>query len=264
LTFSTLFPHVRSGGVRDLIIRHLKSAVGKSAGGLLRVVPPRRRFWVALRFANAIGSVRETISALRGRPFRLGSGREYTLAYLLGCMDLQRLEFATAIRVIGLDQLRLATARKRGVLVVTTHANAGLARLILRPLFDSELPAVTVSTGSGFPICGTGLLGETIAPNSAFLLRVRSKLRAGFVVCAMIDAPNAENLTPHHVSVDGGSTWLADPIIRMAVRWQVPVASLKGSLGNSGVVLELEISSSQNEDEVIRALSSFISPCMAE
>jgi hypothetical protein len=80
----------------------------------------------------------------------------------------------------------------------------------------------------------------------------------------MIDAPNAENLTPHHVSVDGGSTWLADPIIRMAVRWQVPVASLKGSLGNNGVVLELEFSSSQDEDEVIRALSSLISPCIAE
>jgi hypothetical protein len=126
------------------------------------------------------------------------------------------------------------------------------------------LPAVTVSTGSGFPICGTGLLGETIAPNSAFLLRVRSKLRAGFVVCAMIDAPNAENLTPHHVSVDGGSTWLADPIIRMAVRWQVPVALLKGSLGNNGVMLELEISSSEDEDGVIRALSSFISPCVAK
>jgi len=205
--------------------------------------------------ANTIGPVRDVVATLRRRPFQLGSGREYTLAFLLRCMDLSQLEFATAINVTGLDELQRAVSEKRGVVVVTTHGNAGLARVILRPLYDANLPAVTISGGPGFPICGTGLTGETIAPAATFLLRVRTRLRAGFIVCAMLDAVGADERTPNHVTTDDGTTWLADPLIRMAVRWQVPIAILKASLDGNGVRLDVKIRTSVTETEVLEAMS---------
>jgi hypothetical protein len=245
--------------VFELIVRNLKNVRDHGIGILLGLVSRRRRFSAATRLANTIGPLREMIARLRGRQLRLGSGREYTLAYLLGCMDICQLEFATKISVSGLEDLRRAAGGGRGVLVVTTHANAGLARLILRPLADLNIAAVTISGGFGFPICGSGAVGETIAPGGTFFVRVRSKLRAGFVVCAMLDAPTVTDRTRRHVTADGGSTWLADPLIRLAVRWQVPIAVLTASFRDDRVLLEVQISTSCNENDVMQALSPLVS-----
>ncbi|MCU1228262.1 MAG: hypothetical protein JWO97_1146 [Acidobacteria bacterium] len=240
------------------VVHVLKNARDNGVGIVLGLLAGHRRFAAAIYIANVLGPLREVIARLRGRPLRLGSGREYTLAYLLGCMDLRELRFATRISVIGLDALRRAVALNRGVLVVTTHANAGLARLVLRPLADSNIRCVTISGGRGFPICGTGAVGPTIAPTGTFLVAVRSKLRAGLVVCAMVDAPVDANRTRRHVTVDGGSTWLAEPLIQLVARWQVPIAVLKASFENDRVLLEVQISDSQNTSDVVLALSSSV------
>jgi DNA-binding transcriptional LysR family regulator len=168
-------------------------------------------------------------AAIKGRPLRFGTGREYVLAWLLGVMDTARLQFEPRIEMHGLETIETAAAKGRGILVVGTHANAGLARLALRPLDDAGMRCLVISTAAGFPICGNGRMAETLTPSGMFLLAVRTRFRAGMAVCAMLD----------HVTA-AGDVVIRDPLLRVAERCGVPTAFLRARLEGHAVVIDVE------------------------
>jgi hypothetical protein len=200
----------------------------------------------------------ELLANVRRRPLRLGSGAEHVLATLLEQLDNNDVRYTPAITTLGMDEFQRAAAAMRGVVVATTHANGGLSRLILWPLDQAGLTAIAVSSGETYPLCGTGRPTETIAPTGTFLLRVRTKLRAGAVVAAMLDSDDAEATASSRADANRGAIRIADPLIRMAVQWDVPIAIVAASLARDHVVLRFEMSWSV--DEVVKALSALVAP----
>lgn len=210
--------------------------------GVFRLTPRRYRFKVARVLATLAGS-----------------GAERRLGYFLAGMDARGLPFDPDVEVSGFEQLRAAQEAGQGVVMIGTHANSGMARLLLRALDDARVPFVATSHAPGYPICGTGREVETIRPSGAFLVAVRSKLRSGSVVCALLDSPEPMARDAAHVVIDGASLWLATPLVRMAIQWQVPIFFMKGQFTGRSIVVELQPSpAAVNTDEVIEAFAAFL------
>ena len=191
--------------------------------GVFRLIPRTWRFKLA-----------RSLAALAG------SRAERCLGYFLAVMDERRLPFDPEVTLSGFEELRTAAEAGRGALVIATHGNAGMARLILRALDEARVNSAVLSHAPGYPICGTGREVETIRPAGTFLLAVRSKLRSGSVVCGLIDSPEPLARDAAHVVVDGASLWLSTPLIRVAIQWQVPVFFLKGRFAGRAVAVELQ------------------------
>ena len=216
---------------------------GSLIHGAFRLIPRTWRFTVA-----------RALAALAG------SGAERALGYFLAGMDARQLRFDPEVTLSGFEELRTAAEAGRGALVIGTHANAGMVRLILRALDDARVNSAVLSHASGYPICGAGRDVETIRPAGAFLLAVRSKLRSGSVVCALIDSAEPLARDAAHVVIDGASLWLTTPLVRVALQWQVPLFFMKGRFAGRSVAVELQAAPvAVPTAKVIEAFAAFLS-----
>ncbi len=226
-----------------------------------RLLPRKYRFAFARDLATGFGPLLDGLFRLwrRRRP-RFGSAREYALAHLLGGMDARRLQFDLALQVSGLDELQSASRSGRGVLLLGTHTNAGLVRIALRSLDDAGIRAVAITDDPAFPICGSGRAAETISPKGSFLVTVRSRLRSGAVVCALLDSVERQSRNAIRVDVRGASTWIADPLIQVALRWGVPLFYFKAGFQDGSVSLDFApCSLAHDADDIVQHYPAFLS-----
>jgi hypothetical protein len=238
----------------------MRNAPRKGVGFLLRLLPYGSRFPAAIQVAQWTGYVLERFAMLRGGEFRLGATAEWALARLLEDMDNRGVAFRPSVTVVGMDELQTAAAGMRGVVVAMTHANAGLSRVIFSALDRARIPVIAISGADAFPICGAGgRTTDTIVPTGTFLLRVRGKLRRGFVVCAMLDLDGRVGRVGRRDRGNRGSVVIAEPLIRVAVRWRVPIAIVSASLHGRDVVLDVRMSPSPEVDDVVSALAAMVS-----
>ena len=209
----------------------------------ISLLPERHRFRAAIIVASLLAGPLEALSVVRRRTLKFASRREHVLTDLLALMDGRKLHFDVPLDVRGSDDLRRVLKRGRGAVLVSTHLNAGLSRVVLRFLSDSNLPFIAVSSGPHYPICGAASLAPTRTPltESSFLLRIRSDLRAGTVVCALIDSAIPSRRATVRVETQGGSLWVADPLVRLAVRLDVPAVFFRASLEGGTVLLEMAL-----------------------
>ena len=225
----------------------------------MRLLAPRHRFFATLLIATC-GAAPFEMLVMRRFAHRMASARHYLLMQLLALLDSHRLEFDLPVDTTGFDSLKDAASAGRGVLVVTTHVNAGVSRIILRLLYDARLAAVVVSAGSSYPICGAGRDAGTVNPGASALLTVRSRFRDGVIVCAMIDRPAPPpDSDALEVRTSYDSFWVVDPLLRVAVKSQVPVAFVRGSVDGWHVRLDIRIGCG-TADEVIRGFAEFMTP----
>ena len=197
------------------------------------------RFPLAVRAASVIGHLQTLGNRALGRELSdLGSPAEHRLAHFLQVCDSRHLAFEPDITIEGMDVVTQRPGRL-GVLLLTTHANAGLARVVLRVLHDRQVKCVVVSTGPGYPVCGSRTLAPCIAPHGAFLVAVRSRLRAKEVVCAMIDA--SEPTSPRAVSIETphGTVWISDALLRVADLVGADIGFMKATVRGGQIVIEI-------------------------
>jgi hypothetical protein len=228
--------------------------------GCLSILPERHRFRVAILVASAFAGLLAALSLIRGRRLMFGSRRESLLSHLLALMDGRKLHFDVPLDVRGSDDLQRAVKGRRGVVLVGTHLNAGLARTVLRFLSDSDLQFSVVSSGANYPICGAAsvALSRTPRTRSSFLVTIRSDLRAGAVVCALIDSPTPSSRATVRVRTQGGSFWVADPLVRLAVRWNVPVIFFRASLEDWRVLIEMAVPpQAASADRIVHEFAEF-------
>lgn len=222
-----------------------------------RLVPQRRRFALAMRLSAPLAAVLRALLFLMRRRLRLATPRELTLAILLGALDARRVRYtvpqpAESVRSLG------ESAARTGALLVTTHANAGLARLVLSQADAAGIPLVVISGAPGFPIAGAARSLRTIAPEGTFLVSVRNCWRRGEVVASMVDTtPRDGN---RRVELESGSFVVADPIVRLAARCSVPVFFMTARIEEGRVAIDLrELDARPDEDafvaELVRSLS---------
>jgi lauroyl/myristoyl acyltransferase len=161
---------------------------GSLFGKLISLVPRRMRYGTTRRLSHML------------LPFwrhRLATGKwhverdeEFVLGWALHLLDRFDVRFDPLTRMEGHELLKEAVEAGRGTLLVGTHAL--LNRLWMRALADAGYEFQLVAIEPSFRIVGTERHITTIERSRNVLLRVRSALRRGETVCALIDQRDSD------------------------------------------------------------------------
>lgn len=208
------------------------------------LIPRRRRFGTVMLLSFPLASLLRVVLFLARRRPRLGTPREYVLAFLLGALDEHRIQYSVPASTDSVPLLR-ETAKATGALIAGTHANGGLHRISLRDLDDGGIPLTIVSAAPSFPIAGSGHGARTIAPEGAFLVAARNAWRRGEIVGSMVDT------TP-----EDGEVFIAEPIVRLAARCGVPVFTMMSRLTRDRIYVDYrEVRVEAGEDDLVTELA---------
>src|SRR5207253_748203 len=121
---------------------------------------------------------------------RIDRGDEIALHYALSIMTHSGAMFDPEMSVDGAEKFDAAWKKGRGVVVVAPHALLSL--LLFRYLHDIGCVPTIVSASPSVHIYGRRLVVRALQPSPATMFCLRSALRSGGVVCAMIDQQQAE------------------------------------------------------------------------
>jgi lauroyl/myristoyl acyltransferase len=228
------------------------------AGGVvaraLSAVPHQYRFDAARVLARAIEPVLRRTTLYRTWPTRLDGVRELSLYGVMTLMDRQRVPFDPPLRLPGADLLHEDIRRGRGVLVLGLHQS--LATLFPRYLHDIGCTPLIVAASADFPIVGSATSAPALQGSVSLLVRARSQLRAGGVVCAMLDVTGRENVVAETAGgpIDFNPAWM-----RLAQRCQASILFVWAHLERKHVVITVSRPAyppDASADEVIDAVVS--------
>lgn len=176
---------------------------------------PRRLRWPALVGASAAIApiVRRTMT--REAPFYVADGpHEIALWKLIVAAGEAGLEFDPVLEIEGLHHFEAAFAADRGVLAVGPHAS--LTYLIVRHMHSGGRDPVVVTASPDHVVAGMRRPPRTIAAGRLLLAESVRHLRAGDLVCAMLDRPDPAEAT-FTVETCRGPIHVADPLLRCAL-----------------------------------------------
>jgi hypothetical protein len=206
-------PGLRANRGRKVLIRAAEFCFAAA----LRLVPRGRRFGLTVRAASAAVPLLRRTSAYRQQE-RIGfdGPREIALHFMLNALTRNGTRFDPPVRVSGFEEFERAYAAGKGVLVVGPHA--ALTLLMVRLFFDRGLDPVVISPDPGMRAGGTTVTVRTIQPSPTFLVKTRSSLRRGEVVCAMPDRAEHHGERTIEFSTDGGRVIVAPALLHVAAR----------------------------------------------
>jgi lauroyl/myristoyl acyltransferase len=208
--------------------------------GCLQLLPRRARFATLLQMARVLWPVARRANLGRWHRTRLTSSTADT-AVFAGCelLDRRRISYDPQIDVVGEDALAAALQMGRGVVLLTVH---GLLSNLLIRFYEADRglspTMVAVSDQTSF-VSGTGRRPDVLVPSPTFLLRLRTRLRQGGVVFAMVDRA-AEDPRALHFMTRHGPVTITDSMLRLAVRLHAPVLFTTCHVHGTAVVLRIE------------------------
>lgn len=124
---------------------------------------------------------------------------------------------------------------------------------------------MVISNAGAYPACGAGAAIPTIRPDGSVLVSVRSHLRAGRVVCAMVDSVQPSPQWSIEVRTANGSLWVADQLLRLARRCDASIVFVAGRVERCRVAVTLQrLAATSDEDTLIRDLVSFVEAHLGE
>ena len=165
----------------------------------MRLVPRRYRFDAAFAVARAaVPLFRRTEAYWEQERIGFDEPHEIALHFVLNALTRKGTRFDPVIAVKGYEELERAYATGKGVLVVGPHA--ALTLLMIRHFYDRGLDPVVISPDPRMRVGGTAVTARTVQPSATFLIKTRSRLRRGELVCAMPD--RAEHHGPRTVEFD--------------------------------------------------------------
>jgi hypothetical protein len=165
---------------------------GGVAARALNAVPRHYRFDAARIVARSIEPVLRRTTLYKTWPSPYDGVRELSLYGVMTLMDRQRVAFDPALRLPGVELLHDDLRRGRGVLLLGLHQS--LATLFPRYLHDIGCTPLIVAASPTFPLVGAATSAPALQSSASLLVRVRSQLRAGGVVCAMLDVGGRESI----------------------------------------------------------------------
>jgi lauroyl/myristoyl acyltransferase len=228
------------------------------AGGVatraLKAVPRHYRFDAARVLARAVEPVLRRTTLYRTWPTRLDGVRELALYGVMTLMDRQRVLFDPRLRLPGVDLLHDDLERGRGVLLLGMHQS--LATLFPRYLHDIGRTPLIVAASTTFPIVGSATSAPALQGSASLLVRVRSQLRAGGVVCAMLDVGGRESIS---ADTAAGHMGLNHAWMRLAWRCQASILFVWAHVERTRIVITLSrpaYAPDASADEVIDAVVS--------
>lgn len=232
---------------------------GRAAALVMRSVPRRLRFGATVWVARALRPViRRTAAYREQRQQGVDGLGEITLFRVLTALDNARTPYDPAMRVEGWEEMEAAIRSGQGVLLVGPHTM--LSGLVPRHLHDRGAPALVIAAPPSFPLAGAGRDAEVVFPSPTFLLSVRSRLRAGKIVCGMIDRGDDLRRRSIHFATPGGTVQIADALIPLAVRCGARVVFIAVRTEGSAVVARFAAPSpaSRTADTVTADFIAFV------
>ena len=227
---------------------------GGVAARALKAVPQHYRFDAARVLARAVEPVLRRTTLYRTWPTRLDGVRELALYGVMTLMDRQRVPFDPPLRVPGVELLHDDIRRGRGVLVLGLHQS--LATLFPRYLHDIGCTPLIVAASTAFPIVGAAKSAPALQGSASLLLRVKSQLRSGGVVCAMLDVTGRETV---QTETAVGHIGLNHAWMRLAWRCQASILFVWTHVERKRIVITLSrptYAPGASADEVIDAVVS--------
>jgi hypothetical protein len=195
---------------------------GYAFARILRSLPRSLRFGYAVqlaRFARPVIGRTDAVSSWTSG--RFDGVRDSALHVVLERLTAYGVAFDPTLEIEGESVLRAAVARGSGVLVIAPHAQLSL--LVPRYLTEQGLPPLIIAKYPMFPLRGTDRFVETFQPSATYLLKVRGHLRAGGVVCAMIDDADPAGRRTVAVETEAGRLFVSPALLEVAVRTSAEV-----------------------------------------
>ncbi|MBD0372237.1 MAG: hypothetical protein ICV60_15450 [Pyrinomonadaceae bacterium] len=184
---------------------------------LMWATPRPYRFGAARMMARALTPlVSRTAWYRHQRQLRMDGVSEIALHYALTIMSHSGALFDLNLKVEGAEKLDAALKKGQGVLVVGSHALLSLS--LFRYLYDIGCVPAIISTAPFIHIYGKRMVACAIQPSPAFMIGLRSILRGGGVVCAMIDQHRPIGQRTIEFSTPEGPVYISDALIRLARR----------------------------------------------
>jgi hypothetical protein len=181
----------------------------------MRAVPRRYRFAAARIASETLRPfVRRSTLFRQHRRFGMDTDREVALHHALKAMTCSGTLFDPPLTIVNVGQLHDALATGRGVFFATTHMV--LAPVALRHLHDRGITSFVVAS-SPLEIIGTGAHAQAVAPAAESLPQVRSLLRRGGALMAMLDGAQPGPRTIEFETA-AGTLRIRDTLIRLAAR----------------------------------------------
>jgi lauroyl/myristoyl acyltransferase len=213
----------------------------------LRLAPRRFRFGTVLTLTSAVLPLLRRTSAYRVQAEMGFDGpREIALHFMLNALTRNGTRFDPVIDVKGYEEFERAYAVGKGVLVVGPHA--ALTLLMIRHFYDRGLDPVVVSPDPRMRVGGTTVRARTVQPSPTFLVKTRSRLRGGDVVCAMPDRAEHHGARTVEFATAGGCVIFAPALMHLAARCGARVifteVHAEGREALAGTICASEVTSS--------------------
>lgn len=155
-------------------------------------------------------------------------------AMVLRAMDRLDVGFDLQFRVEGEPLLDAALGHASGTLMIGTHA--WTTTLITRALYDAGIDFHVVASGPRYHIPGTPQWVDTIEATPYMLVRVRSALRRGEVVFALLDRGAPQTSRTTRIDTALGEVHIAEAILRIAATSGTPTIFMMSSMSDDGTV----------------------------
>jgi hypothetical protein len=179
--------------------------------------PRPYRFKAAKALSRCLAPIVRRTSWYRSQSgLRIDGVREIALHHVLSIMNHSGALFDPKLCVDGAEQLDAALKSGRGVLFVAPHALLSLT--LFRYLYDRHTVPMIVSLAPLVHVYGKRLVARAIQPSPSFMIRLRSVLRGGGVVSAMIDRQPAGQPGTVELETASGPVYISDALIRLAKR----------------------------------------------
>ena len=215
--------------------RHLVRRVLWIVAQALRLVPRSQRAAVAFRASRVLAPVIRRVPDM-AEALRMHVETEADAAFGIALRVLNRFDIAFDLRfdIEGEDVLSAATQRRAGTLLVGTHALT--TQLIPRALTDQGTAFHVVSRGPTYRIAGTPRWIDAIHPNPNVLLSVRSALRRGELILALLDRGAPQAGRTQCVETRLGDVHIADALLRVAVNAGATTLFMMSRMNDDGSV----------------------------
>lgn len=225
----------------------------------LRLAPRRRRFGVTLLMASAAVPLLRRTSAYRQQELIGFDGpREIALHFMLNALTRNGTRFDPVVRVSGFEEFERAYSAGKGVLVVGPHA--ALTLLMIRLFLDRGFDPVVISPDPKMRAGGTAVTVRTIQPSPTFLVKTRSRLRRGELVCAMPDRAEHHGVRTVEFTTAGGRVIVAPALLHVAARCGARVVFTEvHTEGRSVVAGTISVPDDMSSgDAILKAFKDFV------
>jgi hypothetical protein len=197
--------------------RHLIHAAEFCFATAMRLLPRRYRFGAALRLARiAIPLLRMTDAYRVQEMIGFDGPGEIALHFILNALTRNGTRFDPVITLKGYEKFERAYAAGRGVLVIGPHA--ALTLLMIRQFYDRGLDPVVITPDACMRISGTVVTVRTVQPSPMFLVKTRSNLRRGKLICAMPDRAEHHGDRTTEFATARGRVIVAPALMQVAAR----------------------------------------------